>query len=139
MNFRGRWVPLVCAFRMQPYHQLVRQYARLAARGKALPSGGFEPLRRTKLEPDAPRCLIFSPHPDDECIIGALPLRLLREARMNVINMAVTLGSKKTRRAARYGELAGACNYLGFGLIRAAANGLEKVTLESRQKNKAAW
>jgi LmbE family N-acetylglucosaminyl deacetylase len=37
--------------------------------------------------------LIFSPHPDDECIIGGLALRLLREAKWNVINVAVTLGS----------------------------------------------
>ena len=25
-------------------------------------------------------CLIFAPHPDDECIVGALPLRLKQEA-----------------------------------------------------------
>ena len=56
-------------------------------------------------DPDAPRTLIFSPHPDDEVIIGALPLRLLRELKMNVINVAVTQGSHKARQPERWKEL----------------------------------
>ncbi len=86
---------------MNPYRHLVNEYARFATEGKAYPLGGFTPPAPAKLPPGAPKALIFSPHPDDECIIGALALRLLREARMNVINVAVTQGSKTERKAGR--------------------------------------
>src|SRR3954462_11965930 len=65
---------------MNPYHTLVHQYAELLHTGKRAPFGGFAPLDRPKTDADSPRALIFSPHPDDECIIGAQPLRIMREA-----------------------------------------------------------
>ena len=34
--------------------------------------------------------LILSPHPDDECIIGGLPLRLMKEGGIRIINVAIT-------------------------------------------------
>ena len=83
--------------------------------------------------------VIFSPHPDDECIVGGLALRLLREAKWNVVNVAVTLGSKKLRRAARLKELANACDYLGFSLIVAGAAGLENINLHAHRKNLKWW
>ncbi len=88
---------------------------------------------------DAPKALIFSPHPDDECIVGGLALRLLRESKWNVINVAVTLGSKRERRAARLRELRNACASLGFGLIVPGEQGLEHITLKSRKQNRAHW
>jgi N-acetylglucosamine malate deacetylase 1 len=124
---------------MNPYEQLVGEYARLFREGKEFPPGGFPPAPRPEVKPDAPKALIFSPHPDDECIIGALPLRLLREARMNVINIAVTLGSKVARRAERLKELEAACHHIGLGLMPAAENGLERITVASREKDKALW
>ncbi|HZL12576.1 MAG TPA: PIG-L family deacetylase [Verrucomicrobiae bacterium] len=84
----------------------------------------------------APCALIFSPHPDDECITGGLALRLLHEAKWNVINVAVTLGSDKSRRAARLRELKNVCEFLGYDLVVA---GLEKINLETRKKNPAQW
>jgi LmbE family N-acetylglucosaminyl deacetylase len=126
-------------YRVNPYQHFTAEHARLMKAGKSLPLGGFAPAAKPKFRPGAPKVLIFSPHPDDECIIGALPLRLLREARMEVINVAVTQGSKRSRRAARRHELARACQYLGFGLRLAAPNGLENITAEARAKNKAAW
>jgi N-acetylglucosamine malate deacetylase 1 len=124
---------------MNPYEQLVGEYARLFKEGKKFPLGGFPPAPRPQVNSDTPKALIFSPHPDDECVIGALPLRLLREARMNVINIAVTLGSKLERRPKRLGELAGACNHIGFGLRPVDKNGLERITVASREKDKALW
>src|SRR5437899_3341959 len=82
-------------FNMNPYQQFVSEYARLHQQGKGYPLGTFEPAPRPELPPDAPRALFFAPHPDDECIAGGLALRLMREARMKVINVAVTQGSKK--------------------------------------------
>ena len=79
---------------------------------------------------------MFSPHPDDECIVGALALRLLREAKWNVVNVAVSLGSNPDRQAVRLRELKDACDMLGFDL--ALSN---RVTLrpEIRRQHPARW
>ena len=74
------------------------------------------PRRAAEPPPGAPLCLILSPHPDDECVTGLLPLRLRREAGWRVVNLAVTLGSAKARQAERAAELQAACAQLGFEL-----------------------
>ena len=101
--------------------------------------GGFARAARPEIPPTAPNVLIFSPHPDDECIIGALPLRLLREAKMRVSNVAVTQGSKKERQAARWTELRQACDFMGYELIGTGPNGLERVNAKTRQQDPAFW
>ena len=101
--------------------------------------GGFPPAPRPDLSPEAPVALIFSPHPDDECIIGALPLRLLRQGRMRVINVAVTQGSKKERQAERYAELQHACDFIGYELIQTKPGGLEKINAKTRQAEPVLW
>lgn len=122
-----------------PYPHLVREYARLLESGKRATLGGFEKLPRAEVDPDGPKALIFSPHPDDECIIGALPLRIMREAHFNVVNVAVTQGSNKARQAERFEELQRACEYIGYGLIQTAPHGLEKVNAKTRQYEPAFW
>ncbi|MDD5483609.1 MAG: PIG-L family deacetylase [Kiritimatiellae bacterium] len=122
-----------------PYLKFVSEYARLINEGTDLQLGGFPSKPRSTLSKEAPRALVFSPHPDDECIVGALPLRLLRELKMNVINVAVTLGSRKDRQMERLNELRGACEYLGFGLIQTAATGLEKINPKSREQTPELW
>jgi LmbE family N-acetylglucosaminyl deacetylase len=124
---------------MNPYRQFVSDLARLVREGKGFPLGGFPPAPRPELLPDAPHALIFSPHPDDECIIGGLALRLLREAGTRVTNVAVTQGSNKARQAERWHELTAACEYIGFGLIQTAPGGLEKINLETREQDPAHW
>ena len=62
------------------------------------------------------KVLLFMPHPDDECIIGLLPLRLMQEAGMQIINIPVTFGSDPDRQAEREKELTDACGYLGWEL-----------------------
>src|SRR5437660_3353377 len=98
---------------MNPYHRFVSALALLVQEGKRHPLGGFAPPQRPAPAAGAPRTLIFSPHPDDECIIGGIALRLMREAGMHVINVAVTQGSKKARQAGRWEELKAACDYVG--------------------------
>jgi LmbE family N-acetylglucosaminyl deacetylase len=117
-----------------PYRQFVAKYVRLADAGKRLPLGGFPPRKQPASPPGVPVALIFSPHPDDENITGGLALRLLREAGMRIINVAVTLGSDDTRRRARLRELKNACAWLGFGLEE---SGLENVNLVAFAKNQA--
>lgn len=71
--------------------------------------------------------MILSPHPDDECISGALALRLQKENHAHVVNVAVTLGSNKERMPERMKELEAACELLDFELI----------VLDENWKNKA--
>lgn len=124
---------------VKSHTKYVSRFARLLEEGKALPPASSKTVRRrTRIAAGAPRALIFSPHPDDECIVAALALRLLREAQWNVLNVAVTLGSKRQRRAARLRELKNACGYLGFGLI-VAGGGLEKINLAARRPNSRQW
>lgn len=84
-------------------------------------------------------CLVFAPHPDDECIIGALPLRLQQEAGWRVTNVAVTLGSNPERRAARWAELQDACAVLGFDCIPAGPEGLNDVRGDTAERDPALW
>lgn len=87
---------------------------------------GDPPDRHAVPAPEARpgHCLIFSPHPDDECIVGALPLRLQQEAGWRVTNVAVTLGSNAARREERWAEVQSACAVLGFGCINAGLSGV---------------
>jgi len=120
-----------------PFQRFVLEYARLLQNGKRLPAGRLQKFpRQPKVPARAPKALIFSPHPDDECIVGGLALRLLREAKWNIVNVAVTLGSKKERRTARLRELKNACDFLGFDLVSA---NLANIHPAARQKNQAHW
>ena len=124
---------------MNIYHQYISELAKLVANGKTFPLGGFPSAERPEISANAPKALIFSPHPDDECVIGALALRLMREARMNVINVAVTQGNKADRKVPRFQELKNACNYLGFGLLQTAETGLERISAKTRADDPAHW
>src|SRR5882672_4530166 len=124
---------------MNPYEHLVSEYARFAKEAKTYPLGTFPAPPRLQIPPGAPKALIFSPHPDDEVIIGGLALRLLREARWNVIDVAVTQGSKKERQAERLEELRRCCDCIGFGLIQTSPTGLERVSPRTREQEPAFW
>lgn len=56
-----------------PYLHYVSSLARLAHDGKQFQLGGFPIPAHPPVASDAPKALIFSPHPDDECIIGGWP------------------------------------------------------------------
>ena len=124
---------------MNPYQQFASSFARLVAEGKSLPLGHISPQGKAAPAPDAPTVLIFSPHPDDECIIGGFALRLQREAGLRVINVAVTQGSSKTRQEGRLQELTKACAWLSFALEQTAPRGLEKITAKTRAEEPQHW
>jgi LmbE family N-acetylglucosaminyl deacetylase len=124
---------------MTPYNQFISHFAKVVQDAKSLPLGGFAPLPRPSLKPDAPRVLIFSPHPDDECVIGGLALRLMRESGFRAVNVAVTQGSDKVRQSARWAELKAACDFIGFDLVATAPGGLEKITLKAREQEREHW
>lgn len=120
-----------------PYRAVVAGYVELLQSGRRLPLGAppSYPVPAT----DAERVLLFSPHPDDECLIAGLPLRLQRQCGMAVINVAVTLGSRRERQAERWHELAQACRYLGFALQATAPHGLERIHPTARRKAPQHW
>lgn len=122
-----------------PYQTFVDGFARLLTEGAALSPAGLTPPARPPVAADVPTALIFAPHPDDEVIIGGLPLRLLRELKINVVNVAVTLGSRLERRAGRWQELKQACGYIGFGLVTPSEKGLEGINLTARKQDPKQW
>lgn len=95
-----------------------------------LPSG--TPAAATS---DAAPILILSPHPDDEMLVGALPLRFLKQCGIRVINLSITLGSKRERQAARWQELKAACDTVGFEVRTFGERGLENITPEARESS----
>jgi len=124
---------------MNPFQSFVSDFANLVKSARSFPLANFEPAPRPTLSPGSPKALFFAPHPDDECIVGGPALRLLREANMDVIDVAVTLGSKQERQPGRLQELQNACRYLGFGLVTTAPGGLSRISAKTREQDPAHW
>lgn len=112
---------------MQSFNEYVQGYVDLLNEGRGLPLAEVGIPPAIEIAADAPSVLIFSPHPDDEIIMGALPLRLMRQSGWRAVNVAVTQGSNKERQAARWAELQACCKAIGFELVQTAANGLEHI------------
>ncbi|VGO21912.1 PIG-L deacetylase family protein [Pontiella sulfatireligans] len=109
---------------MNPYLEFVKNIeAGVSAAKGGVVSGRMEPVV------SASKVLVFSPHPDDECITGLLPLRLMREAGKQIINVPVTFGSNLERQAGRAKELEDACAYLGWHIHR-ASDGFQNLTAD---------
>ncbi|GLH74719.1 hypothetical protein GETHLI_32210 [Geothrix limicola] len=122
-----------------PYRTYVQDLARVQDTARALPLGAFTSPVPVHPGTDAPLVMVFSPHPDDESIVGALPLRLLREAGQRVLVVAVTQGSNAARQAARLEEMRGACAFLGFDLVTTQEHGLAGINPKGRQDAPEAW
>ena len=114
-----------------PYRAFVEALVTATRAGQDLPLGGLGPLPRRPSVDRAATVMVLAPHPDDECITGALPLRLLRRNGAQVVAVPVTLGSNRARRAGRLAELEGACGFLGFDLMLPPP--------EARSADPAAW
>ncbi|MEE9368897.1 MAG: PIG-L family deacetylase [Pontiella sp.] len=96
---------------MNPYLKFVEEIQAAVVHAKDITVLG----KREAAESEA-KVLLFSPHPDDECIFGLLPLRLMRETGKQIINIPVTFGSDTSRQAGRARELEDACGYLGWNI-----------------------
>ncbi len=83
------------------------------------PVSGSAKATPQNLKPDVPTVLICAPHPDDECLMGGLALRLQQECGWQVAVYPLTLGSNSERRAARLKELQQATAHLGWSLLEA--------------------
>jgi LmbE family N-acetylglucosaminyl deacetylase len=124
---------------LNPYLPWITQFDEWAKAGRDLPLGGLNAHPASKASPDAGKVLLFSPHPDDECITGALPLRLAREAGLQIVNVAVTLGSNKARQAARWSELQKACSFLNWSVECSTPGGLSRITPKARVEEPDHW
>lgn len=86
------------------------------------------------------KVVVCSPHPDDEAIVGAFPLRLVQECGARVTNCAITLGSNPRERARRLHELKASCAVLRFDLAVAhPAWGFDHVNLDNRKNQPEEW
>lgn len=85
------------------------------------------------------KIVIFSPHPDDECINGGLALRLKNENNFQVTNAALTLGSHLPRQKQRLSELESACDVLGFNLWLPNCYGFSSLKIKHRKANTQEW
>jgi LmbE family N-acetylglucosaminyl deacetylase len=124
---------------MNPYEQYVQAIADLLSRARQYPLGDFPDYPRPQTAADAPVALIFSPHPDDEVIIGAWALRLLRQRGWRIVNVAVTQGSNVPRQPERWRELANCCRCIGFELQSTGPTGLEQVNPKTRGADPDRW
>jgi len=98
-----------------PYVQAYVQAYELGARLSSEPAGTSpSPCEIRDGLGETPLVVLCSPHPDDEMLTGALPLRMRRELGARVVNVAVTLGSDRSRQDSRWQELQAACTLAGF-------------------------
>lgn len=116
---------------LSQWQALLDEGAALDAQHPGVPHGGASASGKC--------CVMVSPHPDDECIVGALPLRLLRQGGWRVVNLAVTHGSNPQRQLARPAELEKACQVLGFENRLLAPRGLVRVSEASRSQEPGHW
>jgi glucosamine-6-phosphate deaminase len=80
-----------------PYRAFVDGFVRLLTEDGAFGTTGLARPDRPLVAADAPKALIFAPHPDDEVIIGGLPLRLLRELKIGHIGFNAPLSALMSR------------------------------------------
>ncbi|RKP55732.1 PIG-L deacetylase family protein [Pararobbsia silviterrae] len=95
----------------------VAAFHALLHRNLPIPAEYPGPCAPRRVDASRPLVAIVSPHPDDECIVGGLPLRLRLEAGYEVLNIAATLGSNVGRRDERWTELTHACEVLDFATV----------------------
>ena len=118
---------------------MIADYLRLLRRPLAMPEVAASSLS-TAFPANAegrPCALLLSPHPDDECLTGALPLRLKQELGWQIVNVAVSLGSNVSRREARKIELSKACAALDFNCVLTEMDGFSD--LKPNNRGDEAW
>ena len=119
------------------YLDFVKAGVDLIRQGRQLPLGGATAVRANG---KGPKVVILSPHPDDEGIVAALPLRLQEELGCEIVNYAVTLGSNAARKDGRLAELRDACAILGFrNVVPNGGRAFDNVNPKSRSADPADW
>jgi LmbE family N-acetylglucosaminyl deacetylase len=122
-----------------PYHGYISSLLSCYQQAASMQPSPTSLQNQLPVSASAPRVVILAPHPDDECVMGGLPLRLRREAGCKVITLPVTLGSNPQRKEERKKELQDACDSLGFSLGEIIPLGLDMINPAARQSNPENW
>ena len=122
-----------------PYVEYVESFSSMIQEGMNLPLGAMPPPPDYAVNPQVPKVAILSPHPDDECVMGPLALRLKRETGSKIVNIPITFGSNPARKEERKEELSKACKWIGFEIENLQSGSLEKITPETRSEDPAHW
>lgn len=121
----------------EQYLNFVKNFAQLHKKAAEIPLGESNP--KIDSPKTGPKVMICSPHPDDECVVGALPLRMQQEMDAEISNLAVTLGSNEDRKKGRLAELEKACETLNFNLLLPGESALDGVNLTTKKSNPELW
>ena len=123
-----------------PFDDIVKAYQQALSLPE--PEITASPISSIPPTDNAPCCLICSPHPDDESLVGGLALRMRHQEGWRVVNLAITLGSQVERRIARWHEAQAACHYLGFELaspLNTQARSFENITVKAFESQSPQW
>ena len=104
-------------------HQIVDSYLQAGGRTDSIPSLSSTVAISSSALANAPKILILSPHPDDECLMAGFALRAREEWNAEVHVLPYSFGSDRSRRSARIQELKDALQVLDFKLIDPRAAG----------------
>jgi len=124
---------------METYSDYVTTLVNALEEARGLPLGGGSPGPLPPVAAGAPVAVLCSPHPDDEVITGALPLRLRQQAGWRVVNLALTLGRDPARQETREAEMVAGCRQLGFAWQVVGRRGLDSVTTAVRSGDPEGW
>lgn len=124
---------------MNPYLNYINTLTAAYDEAKELPLGGIAPCEKPEIAEDAPKVVMFAPHPDDECIQGGVAIRLFRDSKMRVIDVPVTYGSNVARKQGRKDELKNAMNYVGWEIHPLTEMGLDKINPAGRENLPENW
>jgi N-acetylglucosamine malate deacetylase 1 len=129
--------------RRERWLQYLNGVIRAVDSGKTIPLGpSSAPLSPppVALPISAGKVVYCAPHPDDECLSGALAFRLRNDSAAKVTNVAITLGSDKEQRPRRLREVEFACRAAGFELVvPQPPSGFDEVTELNRKEKPAEW
>jgi N-acetylglucosamine malate deacetylase 1 len=123
--------------------EYLNQVIRAVDSGRTVPLGpSSSALTPPAVATDASggKVVYCAPHPDDECLSGALAFRLRNDSGARITNVAITLGSDKEQRPRRLRELESACRAADFSLVVPRhPSGFDDVTELSRSEKPAEW
>ncbi len=124
---------------MNNYIDYIKTFNANFKAAEKLELGVAKPLPAINLSEDAPKALIFAPHPDDECIQGGIANRLFRESGVQIINVPVTYGSNVERKMPRKEELENCLNYLGWDMLPVSETGYRDISPKGKAADIENW
>ena len=86
-----------------------------------------------------PLVAMISPHPDDECLVAGVALRLRQEVGAQLVNIPLSYGSNPETWPRRTHELTQACAQLGMALHDVPPGSFGHIYISERMEHFAEW